>query len=86
MKYLKSSLIHPSDEACKHLKGTVTLAFYIDKNGNPERITVVKGLCKSVDQEAVRLVKEGPKWTPGKLPVELDIEFQPAFLVKYFTV
>lgn len=74
-KYLKDSLIQPSDEACKHSKGTVTLAFYVDKDGNPERITVVKGLCKSVDQEAVRLVKEGPKWTPGKRPVVLDITF-----------
>lgn len=74
-KYLENSLIHPSDEACKQSKGTVTLAFYVDKDGNPERITVVKGLCKSIDQEAVRLVKEGPKWTPGKLPVELNIEF-----------
>lgn len=74
-KYLQDSLIHPSDETCKDLKGIVTLAFYIDKDGNPERITIVKGLCKSADQEAVRLVKEGPKWTQGKLPVELDIKF-----------
>lgn len=74
-KYLKDNLIHPSDEACKDSKGIVSLAFYIDKDGNPERITVTKGLCESADQEAVRLVKEGPKWTPGKLPVMLDIEF-----------
>lgn len=74
-KYLKNSLIHPSDEACKDSKGTVSVAFYVDKDGNPERITVTKGLCKSADQEAVRLVKEGPKWTPGKLFVALDIKF-----------
>lgn len=74
-KYLKDSIIYPSDEACKDSKGTVSLAFFIDKDGNPERITVTKSLCKSADQEAVRLVKEGPKWTPGKLPVVLDIKF-----------
>lgn len=74
-KYLKNNTIHPSDDTCKDIKGTVILSFNVDKNGNPERITVVKGLCKSADKEAVRLVKEGPKWTPGNPPVELKIKF-----------
>lgn len=74
-KYLKKNLIRPSDEACKHVKGTVTLTFYIDKDGTPEQFTVVQGLCKSADQEAIRLVKEGPKWTPGNLPVVLEVKF-----------
>lgn len=74
-KYLKNNTIRPSDETCKDIKGTVILSFYVDKNGNPERITVVKGLCQSADQEAIRLVKEGPKWTPGNPPVELKIKF-----------
>ena len=74
-KYLKKNLVRPSDEACKHVKGTVTLSFYIDEEGSPEQITVVQGLCKSADQEAIRLVKEGSKWTLSNQPVILVIKF-----------
>lgn len=74
-KYLKKNLIRPSDEACKRVKGIVTLAFYIDKDGTPEQFTVVQGLCTSADQEAIRLVKEGPKWKLSNLPVVLEVKF-----------
>lgn len=42
--------------------GEVELSFDIDKNGEPVNITVKKSLCDSCDKEAIRLVKEGPKW------------------------
>jgi hypothetical protein len=43
-------------------KGEVVLSFDVDKDGNPYNITVKKSLCESCDKEAIRLVKEGPKW------------------------
>ena len=74
-KYLKDSLIRPTDETCKDVKGEVILSFLIDKEGKPQNITVTKGLCESADKEAIRLIKEGPKWTAGKLPVEIKVKF-----------
>ena len=42
--------------------GEVELSFEVDKNGEPINITVKKSLCESCDKEAIRLIKEGPKW------------------------
>jgi TonB family protein len=42
--------------------GEVELSFEVDKNGEPVNITVKKSLCESCDKEAIRLLKEGPKW------------------------
>lgn len=41
---------------------TVELSFEVDKNGEPVNIRVEKSLCNSCDKEAIRLVKDGPKW------------------------
>ncbi|MET0634723.1 MAG: carboxypeptidase-like regulatory domain-containing protein [Chitinophagaceae bacterium] len=42
--------------------GEVELSFEVDQKGAPVNITVVRSLCESCDQEAIRLLKEGPKW------------------------
>jgi hypothetical protein len=42
--------------------GEVEVSFDVNKNGEPVNIKVEKSLCKECDQEAIRLVKEGPKW------------------------
>ncbi|NDV64779.1 energy transducer TonB [Bacteroides sp. 224] len=73
-KYLKKNLIRPTDE-CKKTKGEVTLSFHIDSLGNPQNIMVIKTLCPSADQEAIRLVKEGPKWTVENGNVEVKVKF-----------
>ena len=74
-KYLEENLIRPNDESCKDVKGEVVLSFFVDKKGRPQNITVVHGLCESTDKEAIRLVKEGPKWTSGDLPTRVTVEF-----------
>jgi TonB family protein len=42
--------------------GQVRLSFEVNQYGNPTNIRVEKSLCKECDEEAIRLVKEGPKW------------------------
>jgi hypothetical protein len=42
--------------------GEVELSFEVDNNGKPQNIAVSKSLCSSCDEEAIRLVKEGPRW------------------------
>jgi len=40
----------------------VELSFLIDAEGNPSDIKVEKAVAKEFDEEAIRLIKEGPKW------------------------
>jgi CarboxypepD_reg-like domain/Gram-negative bacterial TonB protein C-terminal len=41
---------------------TVEVSFEVNKNGEPVNIKVEKSLCAKCDKEAIRLIKEGPKW------------------------
>lgn len=74
-KYLKDNMIRPQDGDCKDVKGKVVLQLSVDKDGNPTNVIVTKGLCKSLDREAVRLVKSGPKWKYGTLRANVEVQF-----------
>lgn len=41
---------------------SVQVSFEVDKNGDPVGIRVEKSLCSACDKEAIRLIKEGPKF------------------------
>ncbi|MCP9750298.1 energy transducer TonB [Ferruginibacter sp. HRS2-29] len=43
-------------------KGEVTLSFKVNKKGEPIAIKVQKSLAPAQDEEAIRLLKQGPKW------------------------
>lgn len=44
----------------------VELLFDVNKNGEPVNIKVEKSACEECDKEAIRLLKEGPKWKKKK--------------------
>jgi len=60
--YLVNNLQVPEQLSTKKNSGEVELSFDVNKNGHPVNITVKKSLCESCDREAIRLVKDGPKW------------------------
>lgn len=74
-KYLKENIIRPRDGECKDKKGKVIMQISVDKDGNPVNIYVIKALCKDLDKEAVRLVKNGPKWKYGTLRADVEVQF-----------
>lgn len=47
-------------------RGAVELSFDVNSNGEPINIKVTKSLNEKCDQEAIRLIKEGPKWKKKK--------------------
>jgi len=61
--YLLNNLNMP-EEAKERQKSNaaVQVSFEVNKNGEPTNIKVEKSLCADCDKEAIRLVKEGPKW------------------------
>jgi len=56
---IPSSFHKKSDEIAKN---TVEISFEVNKYGEPINLKVEKSLCEKCDQEALRIVKEGPKW------------------------
>jgi len=64
--YVANNLKMPEELKDKPTSGEVQLSFGVDQNGQPTDITVVKSLCQKCDEEAIRLLKEGPKWKKKK--------------------
>jgi hypothetical protein len=64
--YITENLQEPEDIRDIGLSGEVELSFDITKEGEPTNIKVEKSLCTGCDAEAVRLVREGPKWKKKK--------------------
>ena len=61
--YLSNNLNVPDEVKTKRISsGEVEVSLEVDKNGEPINIKVEKSLCAKCDKEAIRLVKEGPKW------------------------
>ncbi len=61
-KYLEEKMIRPTSGDCANKKGKVLLSFQIDADGRPVNLKIVKGLCSDLDQESLRLVKDGCQW------------------------
>jgi hypothetical protein len=61
--YLANNINLPNDLKKKENDGDkVQLSFDVTANGDPMNIKVERSLCQKCDEEAIRLVKEGPKW------------------------
>lgn len=68
MKWIASNLTYPAIARENGIEGTVYVGFVVEKNGAITDVTVKRGVVggKVLDDEAVRVVKQMPKWKPGK--------------------
>ncbi len=48
------------------IEGKVFVQFVVDKDGSLTDVKAVKGIGGGCDEEAVRVIKNSPKWKPGK--------------------
>jgi len=61
-RYLADNLRRPS---LLMKEGRVRVNFTVDHDGTMKDFVIAESLCKECDQEAIRLVQEGPKWRPA---------------------
>lgn len=66
-RYLKRNLDYPGTAKENNIEGEVILELTIGTDGTVKNIKVVQSLGFGCDQEAIRLIKEGPNWTPGSI-------------------
>ncbi len=66
MKFLQKNIRYPSLARENGLEGKVIVKFYIDTDGTVREPSVLKdGVGGGCGDEAIRVVKSMPKWTPG---------------------
>jgi len=80
-KYLEENVQYPKGQT---EKGRVVVKFKVTPNGNMTEFEVVRSMGDSFDQEALRLIKNGPQWTPAKRgdqplddTVRIKVKFDP---------
>jgi protein TonB len=66
MKYLRSHLRYPSAALAAQAEGRVFVSFVVQADGTIADIGILKGLGYGLDEEAQRVVRQMPTWTPGK--------------------
>ena len=64
--YVANNLEMPELEMRKNVAGEVKLSFDVNDAGQAINIKVEKSLCTECDKEAIRLLKDGPKWVKKK--------------------
>ena len=66
MTFIAKNVRYPQEAREKGIQGSVFVGFVIEEDGTVSNVKVVKGIGGGCDEEAVRVVKEMPKWCPGK--------------------
>jgi protein TonB len=65
-EFLGKNIQYPEMAKENGIQGKVFVQFVVWKDGTIKDVKVVKGVHKTLDGEAQRVVKSMPKWTPGK--------------------
>lgn len=65
-KWVNQRLVYPEVAKENGVQGRVMLQFTVGTDGSVSGVKVLRGVDPSLDKEAVRVVSQSPKWTPGK--------------------
>ena len=66
MKWLSSHVQYPAIAIESCIQGTVIVAFIVEPDGSVSNAKLMRSVDPNIDQEALRVVRQMPKWNPGK--------------------
>ena len=66
LKFLQKNLRYPTPAVNANVMGKVYMQFVVGQDGNISKVDVLKGIGFGCDEEAQRVVKLMPKWSPGR--------------------
>ena len=64
-RWVNQRLQYPPEAKEKGLQGRVTVQFTVEKDGSVTGVKVLRGVHPLLDDEAVKVVSQSPRWTPG---------------------
>ena len=64
--YLNQNTRYPAVAQENCVQGRVVVSFVVEKDGHISDVTVLRSVDPSLDKEAIRVVRNMPRWTPGK--------------------
>lgn len=85
LKYMEEHMVYPAEMRRLNKSGEVVVEFFVERNGVISGVNVVKGICKELDDEAIRLTRYMPLWEPGTkngVPVRYKMTMPINFKIK----
>ncbi len=65
-RYLGQTVEYPKQAIRRGVSGKVFVEFVVDKDGSLSQLRVAKGIGAGCDEEALRVIRNSPRWNPGK--------------------
>lgn len=84
-EYLGKNIKYPQIAKEAGISGIVYVNFVVDTKGDITDVKVLRGIGGGCDEEALRVVKNMPKWSPGKQrgkPVKVSYNLPIRFSLK----
>jgi len=81
-EWVYSKVVYPPVAQENGIAGRVFLEFAISRTGDVEDVRLLRGVDPLLDNEAIRVIRMSPKWTPGYQrgkPVKVKYQFQLVF-------
>ena len=60
-KWIDKNIKYPKDAQESGVQGRVSVKFHLDTDGTISNVQIVRGVCPSIDKEAIRVVSSIPK-------------------------
>jgi len=65
-EYLAANIVYPRLAKESGITGTVYVQFVVEADGSISNVKLARGIGGDCDEEAIRVVKNMPRWKPGK--------------------
>ena len=66
MKYIQQNIQYPPTSIEMNEQGKVYLSFVVEPDGTISNVAIERGVSIDIDNEAKRVVRSMPKWSPGE--------------------
>lgn len=66
LDFLRKNLRYPEEAVKKELQGTVIVQMVVEKDGTPTHFEVIREVDPLLDNEALRVAKQLPKFVPAQ--------------------
>jgi TonB family protein len=76
VKFILTNLKYPAEALKQKIEGKVLVNFIVRKDGSIGEVKIIRGIGGGCDEEAARVVKMMPRWTPGTVkgkPVNVSL-------------
>ncbi len=64
--YVSKKMKYPSQARRMNVEGKVYVQFVVERDGSITDVQAIRGIGAGCDEEAIKVIRESPKWNPGK--------------------